>query len=74
MNKAVQHLREDGSLLGEPKDIGPLIKEVIRDTMEEETDYIKETLFAWAKKDIARRVTSGLPEWYKQQLLESMDV
>ena len=71
-SKAVQHLREAGTLANEPKDIGPLIKEVARDTLEEETEFIKDRLFAWAKKDIVRRVTAGLPEWYKEQLLESL--
>lgn len=34
--KAVQHLRDEGKLLGEPKDIGPLMAEIWRDLVEEE--------------------------------------
>lgn len=67
--KAVQHLREAGSLTDSPKDIGPLIKEVIEDIKTEETEYIKARLFAYAWKIIGRTVTHGLPEWYKEQLL-----
>jgi len=73
-NKAVQHMREDGTLLGEPKDIGPLIKEIIRDTLDEEGDMIRQRLFNWAKEQIARRVTYGFPEWYKGKLLEAQEV
>jgi len=66
--KAVQHLRDDGRLTNEPKDIGPLIKEVREDVIAEEGDAIKEELFAWAKKKILPYVTGGLPEWYKEKL------
>ncbi len=72
-NKAVQHLKEDGTLIGEPKDIGLLIREVIRDTLEEESEFIKERFFLWARKDISRRITYGLPEWYKEKLLEEQE-
>lgn len=66
--KAIQHLKEEGKLLNEPKDIGPLIAEVKRDIIEEEGEMIKEELFKWAKKKILPYVTGGLPEWYKEQL------
>lgn len=69
--KAVQHLREDGSLQGDPRDIGNLIKEVQRDIHKEAYDMVAETLAKWAMPQIVRRVTAGLPEWYKNQLLES---
>ncbi len=68
--KAVQHLKEEGVLLGETRDIGSLIKEVKRDVLEECEDSIKEALFKWAYPKIDRMVVSGLPEWYKKLLLE----
>ncbi len=69
--KAVQHLRENGELLHEPKDIAALFKEVNRDVIEECSDQIKEDLFKWAWKQLSRAITRGLPEWYKQKLAES---
>lgn len=68
--KAVQHLREAGKLEGSPRDIGPLMKEVNLDVLKEETEYIKEKLFQRFGKDIVRQVTHGLPEWYKEKLME----
>lgn len=67
--KAVQHLRESGTLTGSPKDIGPLIREVVEDVKKEEADYIKERLFQWGWSHIGRRLTGGLPQWYKDRLL-----
>ncbi len=66
--KAVQHLRDDGMLLGEPKDIGALIKEVQRDITDEEIDAIKDFLWREFGSDLVRRSTAGLPEWYKEQI------
>lgn len=71
-NKAVQHLREEGTLEGAPKDIGNLIKEVMRDLDEEEGDYIKEKLYTHYVKEIKSRVIAGFPEWYKLSLLERL--
>lgn len=67
--KAVQHLREEGKLDDSPKDIGSLIKEVNIDVHDEHADEIKEALFKWGWKKIARGITKGLPEWYKEKLL-----
>ena len=66
--KAVQHLAERGELLGEPKDIGSLMKEVAIDTKKECEDEIKEILFGHYWKKIQRGVAAGLPEWYKEEL------
>lgn len=68
--KAVQHLAESGSLDNSPRDIGNLIAEVKRDTLDECGDDIKAALFAWAWPQIQRGICAGLPEWYKGQLLE----
>lgn len=69
-NKAIQHLRESGKLENSPRDIGAIIREVVDDTKREEVEFIKDRLFAWAWKEIGRRITHGLPEWYKQKLME----
>lgn len=68
--KAVQHLDEQGALDGSPKDIGPLMREVNEDVVRECKDEIKDMLYAWAWKQISRSLTAGLPEWYKNKLLE----
>jgi len=69
-DKAVQHMREDGRLLGEPKDIGGLIKELQADVKEECGDEIRDILFAEYWPKIARGITNGLPQWYKMKLAE----
>ncbi len=67
--KAVQHLREAGLLKDAPQDIGPLLGEIIRDVKEEEGEAIKNALFTHFWKEIARGLTKGFPEFYKQKLL-----
>lgn len=69
-HKAVQHLRERGQIEDSPRDIGLLMKEVPPDVEKEEVDYIKAKLYEWAWPHIRRGIIAGLPEWYKQQLLE----
>lgn len=71
-HKALQHLRENDKLDESPKDIGPLIREVIADVALECTEDIKDELFAWAWRDVSRMVTHGLPEWYKRKLMENV--
>jgi len=68
--KALQHLKERGLIVDEPRDIGLLLKEVWPDVMAECKEEIMEELWKWAKDNIRRGVTAGLPEWYKQLLLE----
>lgn len=68
--KAVQHLREAGAIGGSPKDIGLLIKEVGADVERECAAEIKEALFDHFWPHIRRGLTGGLPEWYKEQLLQ----
>jgi len=69
--KAVQHLKERGELTSTPKDIGPLMIETRKDIREECMDEIKQELFRYAWDHIERRLTGGLPEWYKRELLKS---
>lgn len=67
-DKAVQFLKESGELTDSPKDIGNLMKRVKQDVLEECKDEIAEELFNWAWKDIQCRLTTGLPQWYKEKL------
>jgi hypothetical protein len=69
--KAVQHLREDGQIEDDPRDIGKLFKEVNADVLKECRDEILDELFKWAWPKIARGITRGLPDWYKDSLLRS---
>lgn len=69
--KALQHMRERGELLGDPKDIGPALKEINMDVLAECGDEIRERLFKWVWPQISRAITRGFPEWYKQQLLDA---
>ena len=68
--KAVQHLREAGTLDDSPRDIRVLFREVPEDIEREAADTIKAALFAWAWPKIRRGLCAGLPEWYKERLLE----
>jgi hypothetical protein len=68
--KAAQHLRDVGGLTDSPKDIGQLIKFVTHDVLEECREEIADALFKWGWKQISRGITAGLPEWYKEQLLQ----
>lgn len=68
--KALQHLRETGVLKQEPSDIPLLMKEVDADILKECVDEIKGRLWGWAWPKVARGAKAGLPEWYKNVLLE----
>jgi hypothetical protein len=69
-NKAIQHLREAGQLEDSPRDIGLLMKEVPGDVEKEEADFIKQKLWEWAWPHLRRGIVRGLPEFYKERLLE----
>lgn len=68
--KAYQHLRDNGDLLHDPRDIGPLMKEVNLDIEDEHKAEILSFLWKEFGKDIFRAATNGLPAWYKTKLLE----
>lgn len=68
--KAVQHLMEAGQLEQSPRDIGKLIPATGDDIRTECEAEIKAALFEWAWSDIRRGVTSGVAEWYKEELLK----
>lgn len=67
--KTVQHIKENGTFVNGPEDIGPCLKELYKDIKEEEEDYIKQTLYNSFIKDITRGVSKGFPEWYKDKLM-----
>jgi hypothetical protein len=68
--KALIHLKEQGKIEGTLRDIGLLIREVPPDILKEEEAFIKDALFKWAWPHIARGVTQGLPQWYKELLVK----
>lgn len=64
-HKAIQYLRDSNELSEEPKDIGPLIKRVQQDIIEECEEDIKEGLYKLFIDQIKRKAVAGLPEFYK---------
>jgi len=67
--KAIQHRKEAGLYLGEPKDIGPLMKEIWDDVLVEEKENFKEELFHIYKKRLAHAAQGNFPQWFKSQYL-----
>lgn len=72
--KAIQHLKEAGQLNNEEKDIGPLVREIQRDVLDEESDWIKEKLFEEFSKGITKGVVQGFAQYYKSLLNNGMSV
>ena len=68
--KAVQALRDSGKLDSSPKDIFPLMNQVKDDIQVEARALIMESLYNWSIGNILRGSVRGLPEWYKERLLE----
>lgn len=68
--KAVQHLREEGQIENEPRDIGKLFKAVNIDIETEEMEAAKDFLWKEFKGELTRTASRGLAEWYKKKLLE----
>lgn len=68
--KAIQHLKEAGKIEGVVQDISLLIREVPKDILQEDGEEIKERLFKYFWSKISRGVTRGLPEFYKNYLVE----
>jgi hypothetical protein len=69
--KALIHLREKNSIIGEMKDIPFLLQEVVRDVESDSTEEIKQQLFDWAMPQLRRMIVRGLPQWYKDELAKS---
>lgn len=70
--KALIHLKEQNQIVGELKDIGILIPEVIKDVVAEEAEAIKQYLYKLYINDIKRSCSKGIPDWYKKKLLENI--
>lgn len=70
--KAIQRLRDEDKLSNSPKDIGPLIKEIVQDVRTEEEEWIKDQLFAHFWKGFGAACIKGFPEWYKEKLAREM--
>lgn len=68
--KAAQHLREAGKLVEDVQDIGQLIKAVAPDVKDECEEEIRDALFKHFWPHIARGLTTGLPQWWKGELLK----
>jgi len=66
--KALQTLRDEGSLTWTPKDIGPVLDYLKKDLEEECAEEIKEQLWRIHKDTILTKATRGFPEWYKKEL------
>ena len=67
--KAIERLRDAGTLTSSPQDIGPLLKAVQVDIREECREEISAALFEHYWKDLSRGVVAGLPEFYKARLV-----
>jgi len=68
--KAIQRLRDSNELENSPVDIGKLMRIVQTDIEEECETEIKEDLYKWARKAILKHTVNGLPDWYKEKLVE----
>ena len=70
--KSIQHLRDDGKLQNNMKDMAILIDEVKKDFVEEQKEFMKEELWEVYGRAITGEVVKGLPEYYKDRLLENI--
>lgn len=68
--KAIQHLEEEGKLLGEMKDLALLIPEVKHDIELEEAATLKEAFYKIFMPKLLGLSVQGLPEFYKRYLIE----
>lgn len=68
--KAFQTLRDNNVLKLAPSDIPALRNEVMRDIEVECGDAIKNALYMSFKNDVLRGSVNGLPEWWKQTLVD----
>lgn len=70
-DKAIQHLREADAIKGSNADIGPIIKEIQRDVLDEEGEFIKEALWTLHRKRFLTAVVDGFPRYYQNLLIEA---
>lgn len=67
--KAVQHLQESDGIERGLQDIPVIIREIQRDVLEEEENFIKENLWKICRRRFLRVAVDGFPAWYRQKLL-----
>jgi hypothetical protein len=67
-DKAIMHLGQCDELEGTPKDIGKLIKEILRDLEDEYGSVIKDVLYQKFIKEINTRTIKGFAEYYIKYL------
>jgi hypothetical protein len=67
-NKAIQKLRDSGTMEQHPRDIGKLLKILHQDLEEEDKEVIKDKLWDAFGKDIKRAAVRNFPEAYKYYL------
>jgi hypothetical protein len=66
--KALQHLKESGSLQSAPQDIGPCMKLLSEDVSLECKEEAMAMWWDWARGHVIRGVQRGFAEFYKEQL------
>lgn len=67
--KAIQHLEDAGEITSNrPENIGAIIKEIQRDTLEEEEKFIRENLWILHKRMFLRTLTEKFPKWYLERI------
>ncbi len=69
--KAIQHLREQGLIEDDVRDIGKIMAEVKRDVHEECAEEIRHQLYRGLANEVFKGIGTGIPEWYKRRLLEN---
>lgn len=69
--KAINHLKEQGKLTYELKDLSFLINEAYEDLIKEEGSQIKEDLFALTEREFKTNFIRGLPDYYKDWLIKN---
>lgn len=65
--KAVQQLRDNGTLKNDLPDIGPLMK-ILNQDFDEHIDEVKRLLYHNFRKDIMKVANLGFADWYKKKL------
>ncbi len=70
--KAVQRMRDEGTLQNAPQDIGPLLRVIQEDLQEEESEGLAKRLFEMYHHDWLRAATRGFPEWWKAELAKNL--
>lgn len=68
--KVVERMRAEGLITDTPADIGPVMEHVVRDVIEEDGADILEMPFF--RKGLKGALSRGLPQWYKDLLMQGV--